>query len=324
MAPPTSDPATSAPTSPPGQMPDGDAPARPATRSTSAPSSARAPDQEAPSIDAGKPPAAASELFTIESEHRGIALAPRDWARFGLYAVVIVLAASLAGYLFGSLGDTVRAARSEVLYQLDAERPTGFLRQDRQLTTQLVTIRSRALLAPVAEEYGLSVDDLSSKLDVSVAEDSEVIRIEVQDRSAARARALADAITREYLARTLPGGAAEARQYLEDQLSQLDQQQGQLAARLTEVRSTAEQTALTAELQSLLTQRVQLQSRLEEVAVEQLRGPQVEEITNAYALPDPVSPMPGRAAMAGALAGLLVAAIAVAILVRRRMSAVDA
>jgi capsular polysaccharide biosynthesis protein len=260
---------------------------------------------------------------TIESEHRRIALAPRDWVRFGLYAIVIVLAASLAGYLFGSLGRTVRAARAEVLYQLDAERPTGFLRQDRQLTTQLVTIRSPGVLAPVAERYGLTVDELSDKLDVSVAEDSEVIRIEVQDASAARARELADAITGEYFARALPGGAAEARQYLEGQLSQLAQQQEQLSARLVEVRSPAEQAAVTAELQSVLTQRVQLQSRLEEVTVEELRGPEVGEITDAYALSEPVSPRPWRAALAGALAGLVVAAIAVAVLVRRRMSAVD-
>lgn len=290
----------------------------------SAPASGRARDEETPSIATRQPPAAASEVFTFESEQRRIALEPRALVRFALYSVVIVLAASLAGYLFASLGDTVRAARSEVLYQLDTERPTGFLRQDRQLTTQLVTLRSRAVLAPVAEEYGLTVDDLSDRLDVSVAEDSEVIRIEVQDRSAARARALVGAITREYLARTLPGGAAEARQYLEDQLTQLDQHREQLSLRLAGVQSPAEQAALTAEMQSLLSQRVQLQSRLDEVTVEELRGPQVEEITRAYVLPDPVSPAPWRAAVAGALAGLLIAAIAVAALVRRRMSAVDA
>jgi capsular polysaccharide biosynthesis protein len=303
----------------PDQTPDGGGSWKRAKRSRSERPSGRIRNEAPPTAKQSR--AAGAEVLTVESERHRIGLGPQALMRFGLYAVVIVLGASLAGYFFGALGGTVRAARSEVLYQLDAERPTGFLRQDRQLTTQLVTIRSRAVLAPIAAEYGLTFEDLSDKLDVSVAEESEVIGIEVHDASASRAKALVGAITRGYLARALPNGAAKARQYLEDRLRQLDEQGQQISARLAGAQSTAEQAANTATIQSLLSERVQLQSRLEDVTVEELRGPQVEEITKAYALDDPVSPRPWRAALSGALAGLLVAAIAITVLVRRELSA---
>jgi capsular polysaccharide biosynthesis protein len=261
-------------------------------------------------------------LEIVEDAWRRIILEPRALARLASYAALIVLGASLAGYLVGGLGGTVRAARSEVLYELDAERPTGFLRQDRQLTTQLVTIRSRAVLAPVAEASGLRFEELSEKLDVGVVEDSEVIRIEVTDGSASRAQTLVDGITREYLARVRPNAVADAREYIEDQLAEIEAQLEDLSERMAELpsgtSSTAEQTAITAEMQSLFDERAELRARLDDITVDEFREPQVEQITDAYVLSDPVSPRPWRAAMAGALVGLMVAAVAVVLLVRRR------
>jgi uncharacterized protein involved in exopolysaccharide biosynthesis len=181
----------------------------------------------------------------------------------------------------------------------------------------LVSVRSRDVLGPAAEEHGLTVHDLSDKLVVGVAEDSEVIRIEIHDPSASRARSLVGAITREYLARARPNRAAQARQYLEDQLAELDK-------RLADLRSAAptssQLTQATVEMQSLFSQRSEMQSRLEDVTVEEIREPRVEEITKAYALPDPVSEPRWRPAAVGAAAGLMVAAAAIAVLVRRRPS----
>jgi capsular polysaccharide biosynthesis protein len=263
-------------------------------------------------------------LEVVEDARRRVVLEPRTLVQLALYAVLIVLGASLAGYFVGGLGGTVRAARSEVLYELDAERPTGFLRQDRQLTTQLVTIRSRAVVAPVADASGLTFEELSDKLDVGVVDDSEVIRIEVTDGSGSRARALVDGITSEYLARVHPGGITDAREYLEDQLATVDERLEDLTDQLADLPSTAsptaEQTLMTTEMDSLFDQRADLQSRLEDIAVDELNAPQVDQITEAYVLDDPVSPRPLRAAIAGGLAGLMVAALAIAVLVRRRMA----
>jgi hypothetical protein len=264
--------------------------------------------------------------LTIESERR-IPMTPNVWTRFALYAVVIVLGASLAGYLFGALGDTVHAARSEVVYELEAAQPSGNLRQDRHLTTQLVTIRSQAVLDPVAQDNGLTFEDLSEKLDASVVENSEVVRIEVHDQSAARARTLTEGITREYLAQAPPDQAAEARRYLEGELAALDERQQALAARVAEMRAAAptspELTQATVEMQVMLAQRSDLQSRLEEVTVEEIRQPRILEITDAYTLPDPVSDSPWRTAALGAVAGVVVAAVSIAVLARRRSSAAN-
>jgi capsular polysaccharide biosynthesis protein len=261
-------------------------------------------------------------ILTIESNSHRIALNAQMLTRLAFYAVLIVVVASLAGYFIGTRGETLRAAQSEVLYELQAEQPAGNLRQDRQLTTQLVTVRSRAVLEPVAEANGLTVDDLSQKLDVSVAEDSEVVRIEVHDPSAARAKALVDGITREYLARVRPNRAAEARQYLDGQLAELEQRQQELATRLAALRSAAptspELTQVTVEMQSLFARRSDLQSRLSDVTVDEIREPQVQEITKAHVLQELASPSPWRAAAVGALTGLVVAAIAVVFLLRRR------
>jgi capsular polysaccharide biosynthesis protein len=295
-----------------------------ANRSKSTASPAGDSRKGTPTTPAEAERAADSEGTTTQTERRRLPLEPRVWTRFGVYALAIVLGASLAGYLFGTLGDTVRGARSEVLFELQADQPSGNLRQDRQLTTQLVTVGSRAVLGPVARENGLTFDGLSDKLVANVAEDSEVVRIEVHDRSASRAKTLVDAITREYIARARPNQSAEARRYLEGQLTELDRRQQSLSQQLADLRSTAptapELTPMTAEMQSLFAQRSDLQSRLEDVTVEEIREPRVEEITRAYVLPDPVSPPPWRAAAVGALTGLVVAAIVIAVLARRRMS----
>jgi capsular polysaccharide biosynthesis protein len=290
----------------------------------SSPSSGLLQDEEVPETSAKPSGAADWAVLTVESERRRLDLDAGAWVRFALYAVLIVLGASLAGYVVGNLGGTVRAARSEVLYQLAAEQPSGNLRQDRQLSTQLVAIRSREVLDPVAKKFGLTREALSDKLHVSVLEDSEVIGLEVDDRSPSRARKLVDAITSEYLVHVPRNEATAARQYLEGQAAAVDQRLQQLGADLARLPSTAsasaQQTQMTAEMQSLFTQRAQLDSRLQDATVDELRQPQLKQITKGYVAPDPISPKPWRGAATGALVGLVIAAVAIAVVVRRRIA----
>jgi capsular polysaccharide biosynthesis protein len=268
----------------------------------------------------------------LDVQRWGDLLRANRLARYIGYGIVIVVLATVAGYGFAALGNKVWAARSEVVYELDAERPTGFLRQDRQLTTQLVTIRSHAVLEPVAAANELTVDELSKKVDASVVGESEVLRIEVHDGSPDRAETLAAAIASTYLS-TTPNGTADARAHLEGELATLDERIEQLGAQVVELEQarladapandpspplTAEEVTLQTEMQSLLDDRTEVRSRLEEVTVDELREPQVELITEAYVLDDPVSPRPKLAAAAGALAGLLVAAVTVSVLVWRQ------
>jgi hypothetical protein len=269
------------------------------------------------------------ELKAVESS-----LPLRTIARYAAYGLLLVLAGALAGWLVGGLGPTRHGARAEVLYQLESEQATGFLRQDRQLSTQLVALRSRAVLEPVAAAHDMRFEDLADRLHVAVVESSEVIRIEVHDRSAGRARDLAAGVAGEYLDRFRPEGTEEAQTYLEGQLQALDDRREAVRARLEELEqarlggvsfadappASAEEIRLQAENESILEERDQLRDRLDQVTVEALRAPRVDLIADAFVLDDPVAPRPERGAAGGAAAGFLVAVALVAFLVWRRSS----
>ena len=56
-------------------------------------------------------------------------------------------------------------ARTEIVYPINVQNPSGdTLRTDRILSTQLVAIKSRSVLAPVAKTYHMTPDALSKKI----------------------------------------------------------------------------------------------------------------------------------------------------------------
>jgi uncharacterized protein involved in exopolysaccharide biosynthesis len=258
------------------------------------------------------------------------ALAPRRIVRWGVYAAALVVLGGLVGWLVADYSPTVHGARAEVLYELSGDQSTGFLREDRQLTTQLVNLRSRAVLEPVAESSGLSFEELAEKVHVGVVEGSEVVRIEVHDASAERARSLAAGVTFIYLSQHGEDRMGEARRFLRKEIKNLDERRAELKDRMILLQEErvqelgpdsqpgAEEASLAVEIEGLIQQSTEVLSRLEDAAVDDFAGPRVEQITEAYVLDDPVSPRPVRAAATGAVGGALVAAAVVAYLVRRR------
>jgi capsular polysaccharide biosynthesis protein len=277
---------------------------------SSAPPEAR-PDQT--------PDAGSDGLLGLEYKPVRWPLNTHTIVRYAIYGLAIVLFATAVGYLVASRGRTLYAGRSEVLYQLEQQQSSGDLKQDRRLSSQLVTLHSREVLQPVAASHGLTYETLAAKVRTSVVADSEVLRIDVEDGSPTRARALAGAITREYLDQFGSNGTTEARQHLEDEIEQIDENRRQLAERLAQPGlPPVEQTLVQGEISSLLTQRNEVQSQLDDVSVEEFRQPRIEQITKAYALGDPVAPRPWRGAVVGALAGLVVAGLAVVVLARHR------
>jgi capsular polysaccharide biosynthesis protein len=222
-------------------------------------------------------------------------------AAVGLFITVVA-----AGVAFGTalLLPKEYAARTELLYQITIEQPTGFLRDDRNLTTQTVLLRSRTVLAPVAAPAGMSVEDLEDKVSVSVVEGSEVLVLEVRDGSRQTAAQLADAITKRYLEVAGQSGQLGVRAYLEKALADV---RGQLAKTPNAAPDRA----------ALANREQELVGQLDNLAVSQLAGPQAQVIVPTYDVADPVSPRPLYAAATGALAGLMIAIVVVAILARR-------
>ena len=270
-------------------------------------------------------------LAVVEFHPRRVSLRRPVVMRYLAYVVLFVMLGAAMAYVVANLGETTYGARSEIYHQIDAQLATGFLRQDRKLSTQLVKIQSREVLLPVARAHGLTVEQLSDKLEASVLDDSEILRIEIDDPSATRAKVLVRAITAQYLETARSASNGNAQNYLQDQIAALDQQRDQLLeqanalevarqARATPFNpspaATPAQLLVQTQLQSLLDQRNALESRLDDITIDEIRQPQIQELTKPYLLDSPVSPKPWRAAGAGALVGLFFAGVVVALLVR--------
>ena len=208
------------------------------------------------------------------------------------------------------------AAHADVLYPLVQEQPTGFLRQDRNLSTQEVLLASRTVLDPVAVQFGVSVEDLVDNLSTEVVDESEVIRVQFTDPSRAQARKILLAIVTKYIEVSNNPQRTALRAYLDAQL--LDVQ-----TRLATARAAAagEDLGLTqaaqAEIDGLVQRETTLQTQLDADQFTDIAGPVPQVTVQPYVEHEAVSPQPLLATAGGALAGLVVALIVVAVVARR-------
>jgi len=254
--------------------------------------------------------------------------------RYITYALIIVLGCAALAYAVSALGAKSYAARTEIYYPLSANNPAGSsLRVDRGLSTQMVAMEGHAVLDPVAAKYHLTYDALAKKEIVTLLQDSEVIRIEVDDKSAVRARAIARDIAASYL-KTQPNTEAQTQTFLNTQIAGVNRQLASLSAQFNSLEEQRQKSAtianpnpaetpaelsVAANVASLNNELTSLQSRLDAVTVGNLSTPHVSQLTKPYTLGSPVAPKPLRAALAGALAGIMVAAIVLAFLLRRHL-----
>lgn len=230
------------------------------------------------------------------------------WIRLVTVGVVLVLLGAGAGLGVGALLPKEYAARADVLYLLTREQPTGFLREDRNITTQLVMVQSRSVLEPVAVEFGTSVEELTAAVSAEVVDQSEVLRIEVRDGDPVFAQNVLTAIVDGYLEVSNNDPRSELHDYLDGQLIDV-------LGRLGELGPSG--AARQAERAALVDREQDLRSRLDDLAVTDVAGPAARVLVPPYVTTDPVSPRPLVTAATGALAGLIVAAIAVAVAARR-------
>lgn len=252
----------------------------------------------------------------------------RSEFRLVLLGIVIAGSCAASAYFFSSRQETVYGARAEILYQAsDAERALG---TPRIMATQKIVIRSRTVLEPASAAVGVPLDELQDATSVEIAGESDVLRLTVADADRALALALAKEIADGY-ARTVAAasfaGASEGRRLLEARIATLQRRLTRVRTRLRAVDRaraglppSSEQQELQAEVQTLLERIGDLQDRLTELAVERVgqRQARARIITPAHILEDPLEPKPIRAAVAGLLVGLLLAAGLIALAHRRR------
>jgi uncharacterized protein involved in exopolysaccharide biosynthesis len=240
--------------------------------------------------------------------------------------VLLTVAGLLAGYIIGSSGSKKYAARAEVLYEISQERPTGFLREDRSLTTQLALLRSRSVLDAVATATSTPVEKIESALSVQlVGGSSEIIRVEVQDPSSAKALTMVTAIVDRYLMVTREQGTKEALAYLQERRDRLAQEitakRNEINARpsvSSEASGDPRVAASQAELESLLTRADAVSTEMDKLTVGQRTQQRIEVLVPGYALKDPVGPKPLLATAGAGITAAMVAAFVVAFLGRRR------
>ncbi len=298
-----------------------DAPAAVAPAITAPPAEPPTPSDAVPQFPAApQPPAPAPAPV------RRYRLAGDQIKRLVVLAVTIVLLGTGGGLLGALIWPPTYAARAEILYPISQDEPTGFLREDRNLTTQLVLLQGRAVLGPVAQAQGRVVeDDLEDDVTVEVLETSEVIQVEARHSSPEEAMTTLQAIVDRYFELERAAAPSGAREYLDRELADLRadmadargrvlQLQGEVDAGLA---ASADLASANDELQTLISREGDIQSQLDDLNMANASGPNARLLTTAYPVPDPVSPQPLLAGGAGTLLGLVVAAGAVAVTARR-------
>lgn len=235
-------------------------------------------------------------------------LSPGQWVRLGLLALALVVLGGATGYVAAGQLPEQYAARADVLYTVTREQPTGFLRQDRNISTQLVMLQSRTVLGPVADEWDVPVDEVAAALTASVVEESEVISVQLTDSDPERAEDMLGTVIARYLEVSPNDTRADVRNYLNLELATV-------VARIEAVPpAIANREGV---LAPLVDREQWLRTRLDELQLTDLAGPAAEVLVQPYVANDPVSPRPLVATVAGAMAGLVVAALLVGVLARR-------
>lgn len=279
-------------------------------------------EQPQPPLDAAEQvPAQRSALAeqpsTEGGESRGIT------PRLILLALTIVLLGTAAGLGGALVLPKTYGARAEILYPVQ-DQSGDPLKQDRQLSTQLVFLKSPAVLGPVAQKQGRTFKDLDKDISVQVLENSEVIQVEAHAPTKLAAMQTLQAVMDGYLA--LAGQPTGLTRNLDTQLSDAKANTAQLQTRVQQLTTavaagTATQTALNearAQLTASQDREKAIQARIDELKLNGQAGTAPQLLTPPYSLPDPVFPRPLIAAGTGALVGLMVASGVVALAVRRR------
>ena len=249
------------------------------------------------------------DLPATDSQRRGIVAGKLHLA---LLSVLIVVVGAAAGYLGSLFMPKQFAARAEISYSLAHAEPNELLREDRRLTTQLVLLRSRVVLAPVASDNRMSPDDLTKQVSAEVVDSSEIIQVEVRDRTSQGAQMLLRGVIDRYLVVANKDWQDPVRAYLESQLAA--------------VQSQLRVPGLPDEDATRLGMREQvIRDILDAVASRgsgesgSPSGPPARVLTEPYAVADQVSPKPLFAAATGAAAALVVAAFVILLVARRRL-----
>lgn len=241
-------------------------------------------------------------------------------------SLMLILLGSCAGFVGALLWPPTYAARADILFADTAEQ-SSTLRQSLDLTTQLVRLRSREVLGPVAARYHTPVEEFEKNVSVSVVDSSEIVQVEVRNHSRDAAVGQDKDIVDRYMQVAGYRQTSAGSRYLRGELDRTAADLGKARAEAQMWRqdqgtapppSPADVASNEARVQSLTSRQQQILSQLDQVNVSQLSKAAPQVVVAPYLVRDPVSPRPGYAAAGGALTAVLIAAGVVPLIARRR------
>jgi hypothetical protein len=244
--------------------------------------------------------------------------------RLMLLTLTIILLGASAGLAAALVLPNTHQARAEVLYSITAPDQGGDpLAQDRQLATQLVLLKNRAVLGPVAQKQGRQVDDLQKDIEASVVQNSTVIQVEAKGASDQAAMQTLQAVVDSYL--TVARQPTAVARNLTTLLTQTREKATQLQAREQQLipqvlAGTTPQSTLDdvrAQLTTSLDWEKTIQARINEVGVSGQAGSGAQVLTPPYAVPEPTIPRWLSSGSIGALVGVIVTGVMLSIGSRR-------
>lgn len=254
-------------------------------------------------------------------------LANGPLSRWAVMALVVTLIGAAAGFVGALVWPPTYAARANILYEISQEKPTGFLREDRSLTTQLVLLQSRQVLGPVAAAEGMPVEDLENKVTATLLDSSEVIQVEARAGSREEAQARTQGIIDGYLAGAERDANASVETFLREQLTAVrddlaaarteSERQREIGTLSTSGNQSSEYSA-EVRVQNFEDREQELLTQLDEVNTVRLTASRPEVIVAPYPVADAVSPRPGFATATGGLTGLVIAAALIGFLAHHR------
>ncbi len=249
----------------------------------------RLPGAIAPGGPAGRPG------LPPTAEPRRPRLTDAQRSRLVRTALALVVLGAVLGYLIALVMPVQYAARASIQYTIAGENTGEFLKTDRDLTTQVVLLTSRNVLQPVADANGISVSGLGERVSAQILDESNIIQLEVRDKTRQGGIDLTNAIAARYLE---VADASGPKGYLQAQLAEVRSRQGT---------PDADAAALTARAAAL-------QSEIDDL---NLTSNKSSVIVPAYSVEGARYPDPTMSAITGGVCGLIVALITVITLTRR-------